>query len=101
MKTATFVRNIESPVGEKKLFRCDPPMKDFDGNKHEFVVVSAVNHRFAHETYFFPSNKSGEMTSWLEMPGSQQGICDHKKALQYAGYTVTYGEQFPVYLLPN
>lgn len=88
MKTATFIRNIETNIGEKKLFRWDPPMEKYDGSEYEFIIVSAVNHSFALETFIFPANKDGEILSFGELDGSEGGIFDHNKVLQNAGYTV-------------
>ena len=49
---------------------------------HPFIVVSAVCSTFAHETYIFPADQDGNVTDWLELPGSLRGAMDHDRALQ-------------------
>lgn len=65
----------------KQLYRLDPPL---DG--HEYVVVSAATVMGEPETYIFPSDADGNVTSWGELDGSFKGALDHQAALRGAGY---------------
>ncbi|WP_454113529.1 hypothetical protein [Microbacterium maritypicum] len=86
IKIATFVRDVSEQngaTGEQRLYRLDPPM---DGV--EFVITSAVNHSWAHETYLFPADEDGAIVDWGELEGSYRGDTDHERALRGAGYEV-------------
>lgn len=90
--TATLVRDLpDVPAvnGTRKLWRFDPPLVDEygHGGPHEYVVSSAVNH-WAHETYLFPADETGEIVDFGELPGSYQGGTDHEAAIVRAGYEV-------------
>lgn len=79
---------LEKPVGsagaEQILYKIDPPLGGY-----EYVVVSAVIGFFSGtETYIFPSNKDGDITSWGELYGSYKGGLSHEEALNNAGYEV-------------
>lgn len=94
-KTATFIKAIDGFRGEARLYRMTPPLQeeDWDGEieTHEFVIVSAIMGAFdtmRDETYIFPADSEGNITSWLELDGSFQGEMDHVQALTNAGYTV-------------
>ena len=97
MGVATFIRMIEKAVTASKeqkiaLYSLNPPIKDHDGKKHRYVIVSSIVAYFTGpETYIFPATKSGEITSWGELPGSMQGTMEAKDALECAGYTVQNG----------
>ena len=81
---ATFIKNVETAAGIKKLYELDPPL---EGNR--FVTVSAVNAMFSGpETYIFPADEKGKITDWLELRGSYKGGLDHVAALENAGYSV-------------
>jgi len=86
MKKAEFIKSLGgSWNGDARLYKLTPPL---DGA--EYVVVSAVVPFFSGpETYIFPSNKKGEVESWMEeMEGSFRGALDHVEALGNAGYEV-------------
>ena len=73
------IRDIENPPGiegerVQTLYACAI-------GKHPFVVVSAIRHDWAHETYIFPANAAGEITDWGELPGSYWGGMSHEEAL--------------------
>ena len=88
MKVATFIKDLDGFQGEAKLYKLDPPMENGDG-KTEYVAVSAVMAMFSGpETYIFPANEKGEVTSWGELDGSFRGNLDHEQALENAGYSV-------------
>jgi hypothetical protein len=72
--------------GNANLYRLSVPLK---GKK--FIIVSAVNLYGHDETYIFPATKDGEVTDWMELPGSFKDEQDHGKALQNAGYEVVNG----------
>lgn len=36
----------------------------------QYVLVSAVDHQWAHETFIFPCDKVGNVLNWIELPGS-------------------------------
>ena len=83
-KTATLITNKPGLRGEYRLYRLSEPLEG-----HDFVQVSAI--RIAidtglPETYIFPSNEAGDITDWLDLPGSIQGVSDHALALAGAGY---------------
>jgi len=87
MRVATKLKSISGMKGEAFLYRCDPPMLDYDNKVHEYVVVSAAFAAYSGpETYIFPANADGEITDWGEMPGSFQGSYDHNQALRNANY---------------
>lgn len=91
--TATEIRGKTEGkgTGEMRLFRLDPPMGDeyIDEGPIEYVVVSATIAMFSGpETYIFPANEEGEITSWGELNGSYRGGLSHEAALANAGYTV-------------
>lgn len=82
---ATFIKDLDCFTGEGKMYRLDPPL---DGN--EFVAVSAANVIFSGpETYIFPCDENGNVTSWGELEGSFRGSLDHEKAIRSAGYEIT------------
>lgn len=99
MKTATFIRTLSGFTGTAELYKLDPPMVEtrYDsryGTKieasYEYVVVSAAFIPFSGpETYIFPANEHGDITSWLERDGSFKGDTDIPQALQNAGYEIS------------
>lgn len=65
-------------------------MPPLEGNT--FVVVSAAFVPYTGpETYIFPSDSRGVITSWGEMKGSYRGGLSHEKALTRAGYKIKMG----------
>lgn len=94
-KTATIVkRDLPGATGTAHLYRLDPPIedRDYDGSHlgtYEYVRVSATYAMFSGpETYIFPADETGEVTSWGELDGSYKGGLDHEEALRGAGYEV-------------
>lgn len=57
-----------------------------DGFDH--VLISAVRHEYAHETYIFPCDPDGDVISWSELDGSYTGGTDHQEAIDGAGWTL-------------
>lgn len=89
MKTATPVKLLEGFNGRANLYRLSEALESYDGNKYEYVVVSAVDVPFSGpETYIFGADENGGITDWMELPGSFRGALDHNEALEGAGYTV-------------
>lgn len=84
---ATFVKQ-RNGTGDGRVYRVDPPMA-YEDRTTEYVWVSATYVPYSgYETYIFPSDKHGNVLSWLELNGSFQGSMDHELALNNAGYTV-------------
>ena len=91
--------NTDTARGEQRLYRLDPPLTEeawawlsSEGEAaqhHEYVVVSAVvAYMSGPETYIFPADSNGKITSYSELDGSFRGDLDHVQALTNAGYTV-------------
>lgn len=83
---AKLIENIGSNGGPGywRLYRCDQ-----GGALPEYVIVSAaVVPISGPETYIFAANKNGQVTDWIELPGSFRGALDHERALRNAGYEV-------------
>ncbi len=87
--------------GDARLFKVNPPIgyeryeEGKDGHHHNvkhktgYVLVSAaIVAMSGPETYIFPSDSEGNVTSWLELRGSFRGDLDHARALEGAGYAV-------------
>ena len=86
---AIEIKKLEGFTGDARLYRLNP---SFYG--HKFVVVSATVAPFSGpETYIFPADENGEVTSWGELAGSFRGELDHKKALGNIGYEVEVYER--------
>ena len=82
---------LKAATGEMRLYRLDPPLSDeySESSPFEYVVVSATHAMFSGpETYIFPADETGEITSWGELDGSFKGALDHEQALRNAGYEV-------------
>ena len=90
-KTATLIQdNLPDFNGHAALYRCEPPLQDYDENKHEYVVVSAVHDSCIYETYIFPSDITGAVTDWLELPGSMKNTVSHEYVLTNLDYIVKH-----------
>lgn len=99
---ATFIRGLSGFRGDARLYHVEPPVKwvkgyDADWNPvycdTEYVIVSAVTVEYSGpETYIFPANQKGKVSSWEELRGSYRGGLDHAEALRRAGYTVNAGQ---------
>lgn len=92
-KIAHFVKKLDGWKGNVALYRVAPPMEqtiyDLDGTeettKHGHVVVSGVDHEFAHETMGFPADSEGNVVNMLDL-FCTRGTTDHRVALARAGY---------------
>lgn len=102
MKTAQLVKKLQSHYKDQniRLYKCNPPMEyekwnyETDSictNCTEYIVVSAISIAFdtaRPETFIFPADEDGNITSWGELDGSYQGGMDHGVALKRAGYEI-------------
>lgn len=97
---ATFVRELDGWNGDARLYRLSEmiragyePWEDGPDERPlvGFVIVSAVDH-FATETYIFPANHDGTAVNMQELPGSFRGDCDHRRAIEGAGWVLDEGE---------
>jgi len=80
--------NLPDFRGKASLYKLDPPLKDYNGNSHEYVIASTADVFSGVETYLFPSNEAGEVVSWSELPGSKRGGYSHVEIFDDLGYTV-------------
>lgn len=93
-KTATYIKTLDGFKGEARLYAVAPPIEERNWDDeveatHDYVIVSGVYAMFSGpETYIFPADAEGNITSWLQLDGSFQGEIDHEQALSNAGYTV-------------
>ena len=72
----------------QRLYRLDPPYVHEEGEIDvEYVVVSAIFNKMAHETLIFPANKKGEILSMIELWG-RRGTMSHLLTLDSFGYTM-------------
>ena len=65
----------------QRLYRLDPPVAEEGEIDIEYVVVSAIFNKMAHETLIFPANKNGEILSMIELwvrHGKLQGSLDNQ-----------------------
>lgn len=97
MIRATKIKDLEGFNGHTSLYKLSKPVEygtvwDDDGNEApegqtDHIVISATNVMFSGpETYIFAADKTGEVISWSEMPGSFKGGLDHNMALSRAGF---------------
>lgn len=96
MNKATFIKNCDGFTGVAKLYKLSPPLadepwdEDDEPTLSEYVLVSGVNAMFTGpETFIFPADENGSVTSCGELPGSFRGSIDHEQALANAGYQVS------------
>ena len=87
-KIATQVKNVSDQFrGHAAVFNMVPPMKDYNGNEWDHVVVSTATLPVTGvETYIFPSDSEGNVQNWIELEGSARGCDCHVEALLNAGY---------------
>lgn len=80
-KVIRFIKKLEDWRGDARLYADD------NGTN---LVVSAVVEPFGGslETFIFQADTEGEVSSFLELPGSFRGALDHHKALRNHGYDV-------------
>lgn len=81
--------NEGSATGTQYLWRIEQ-----EGEYDTYVVTSAtVVFGSGPETYIFPSDDEGYITSWEELPGSFKGDLDHERAMIEAGYETVVPEE--------
>lgn len=96
MKIAQLIKdNLPGFNGHAALYKVTPPIRDegYDEDDATFlihyVIASSISGGiFGAETYLFPANEDGEITSWVELEGSQKGVTFHETVLNDIGYTV-------------
>ncbi len=83
MKTAT--RIAYAGAGSAWIYSLSEPLEGTD-----YVLVSAIYVSLVGvaETYIFPCDAEGNVTSWDELPGSQKGTMCHATVLGNAGYEI-------------
>ena len=82
--TSKFVSKIKVLGSSKILWKAEPPL---DGN--EYIITSASDVMFTGpETYIFPADKDGNITSWCELRGSYRGELNHKRCFSNIGYCI-------------
>lgn len=87
--TATMIKQLHGWTGDARVYALSEPMGGDDGALHTHVVVSATVAMFSGpETYIFPSDSDGNISSWGELPGSTRGTLEHADALEGAGYAI-------------
>ena len=84
---ATFIA-LRPGKGVAGIYRMSPTVKDWDGNEHLVVCVSAVMVHGEPETYLFPATEDGNITDWGELPGSRKGTLLHEDTLLDMGYAI-------------
>ena len=90
IRTATFVADVSDQfAGDAAVYRVEPPMDTDTEPTGHVVVSSAFVMLSGPETYIFPSDEHGNVSSWLELEGSTRGNISHEDALENAGYRVT------------
>src|SRR5574339_1273772 len=105
-KIAKLIEPIQGWRGEAYLWKVTPPMEyheteldeygGYNDVKHdvEYVISSGVESTWDNglpEVYIFPADEHGEVLSWGELPGSQQGTLDHEVVFRNQGYTTDWG----------
>ena len=93
MSTARLIKaDLPDWRGVASLYRLTPPLRNHEGEPHEFVIVSAtvvpVLFGGGSETYIFPADATGAVTEWLDLPGSLNHTLSHADALAAAGYAI-------------
>ena len=81
---ATYVGGPFWANHDAALYQCSPPMPDEDGDTYGYVVVSAIQEHCV-ETYIFGATADGTC-GCDALPGSEQGVYSHERALANAGY---------------
>lgn len=88
MKIATRIKRYDNGTGDAWVYKLSEPHEGYGEGASDHVVVSAVHVMGQPETYIFPCDADGKVTSWGEMPGSQKGTLEHVEALRDAGYEI-------------
>lgn len=88
--------HIAGTLGHAEAYRLDPPRSvtrwDYETDEdvtreYSLVVVSAVDHFYAHETLVFPSDRDGQISDWSEIYGIRD-TTDHAEVLGAMGYEI-------------
>jgi hypothetical protein len=74
--------------GDAILWELSEPVPDGDGGTTSHVITSRIAFGETRETYIFPADEGGNVTSWGEMSGSLRGEWEHEDAIREAGWRV-------------
>jgi hypothetical protein len=100
----TTIGEFRTALLDQSLYRLSAPIvyahRDEDGveeaRETSYVVVSASHKQWlqadgvkdlVHETYIFAADADGDVLSWSELEGSEQGVLDHEHVLRSFGAT--------------
>ena len=88
-KVATFVKQAENMKGQAEVYDVDPPIKDWDGEEYDTVVISSICGVYATECFIFPWDKEEDTISdWGELNGSKKGVVTPSELLRELGYEI-------------
>jgi hypothetical protein len=81
--------SLKVKLGLKSLIKLDAPFKiNDDGDTTLYVVISTVTVFGVVETFAFPANSDGMVTSYIELEGSMKGTGDHEEVISAMGITI-------------
>lgn len=94
--TATEVKKLDWR-GDARLYKLSEPttyeewVETEDGDdwkkfQTHHVIVSAVDHEWARETFIFPATSDGKAINMTELYGSLSGVVSHEEAISAAGW---------------
>lgn len=94
---ATFIRQLTGWNGDAALYKLDPPYvaKSYGEDckeqtkEIEFVIASAVNNAFAHETMIFEAKENGDCVSFLDLACIRDSL-SHSDCLAKLGYKAVW-----------
>lgn len=88
---ATFIKQLTDWRGNAAVYQLDPPFVPDNQDKKlvEFVIASAVNNEFAHETMIFEANKDGECVSFFALACIRENL-SHSDCLAKLGYKAVW-----------
>lgn len=80
-------------MGEATTYYLDPPLEQAAWDtgatqSHAYVWVSQAAPLGDWETYIFPADSDGEVTSWGELDGSRKGLVTPDNLMRELGYKV-------------
>ena len=97
MKTAELILdNLENFIGHASLYKLSESIEEYgycDDDAiqlHDYVICSTTHLSVATETYIFPADEQGNITSWHELEGSKKDCDSHDEVLGDIGYVIDY-----------
>jgi len=108
MNTAKMIKdNLSGFVGHAALYELSTPIAyhvGYDDDDNEIikytsfvVVVTGRPFGMGIETYIFPSDSTGRIIDWGELPSSKRGTSPHAEVLNNAGYELIAGGYYHSY----